>query len=85
MSIPTDETILDGITKILRDIFDDDTLVITPEFSRKDNALWDSMNHLNIVFAIEGKFHIKFSIVDIEEIQSVGDAIALIKNKLAKK
>ncbi len=77
----TDDALLADITDILRDVFDEDDLVVTPEFSRKDNELWDSMNHLNIVFALESKFRIKFGVVDIEEMQSVADIMNIVKKK----
>jgi acyl carrier protein len=80
----TDEALLNDITDIFRDLFDNDDLVITPEYSRKDNEDWDSMNHLNLIFALESKFKIKFGVVDIEEIQSVADIIRLVKKKTGK-
>ncbi len=84
MSTPTDAALLSEITDIMRDLFDDDALAITPAFSRKDNELWDSMNHLNLVFALESKYKIKFSIVDIEEMQSVGDIMKMVEKKTGK-
>ncbi len=80
----TDAALLSDITDILRDLFDDDDLVVTPAYSRQDNENWDSMNHLNIIFALESKFKIKFGVVDIEEIQNVGDIIRLVKKKTGK-
>jgi acyl carrier protein len=80
MPLPED-VLLTDITGILRDIFDEEDLVVTPAFSRQDDENWDSMNHLNIVFALESKYRIKFGVVDIEEIQTVGDMIRLIQKK----
>ena len=80
----TDEDLLDDIADILRDALDREDLAVTPEFSRKDNELWDSMTHLNIVFAIESKFKIKLGVVDIEEIQSVADIMRIVKQKTGK-
>jgi acyl carrier protein len=42
------------------------------------------MNHLNIIFALESKYRIKFGVVDIEEIQNVADIIRLVKKKTGK-
>jgi acyl carrier protein len=80
----TDDALLSDITDILRDLFEDDDLVITPEYSRQNNEHWDSMNHLNIIFALESKYRIKFGVVDIEEIQNVADIIRLVKKKTGK-
>ena len=80
----TDDALLSDITDILRDLFENDDLVVTPEYSRQNNEDWDSMNHLNIIFALESKYRIKFGVVDIEEIQSVADIIRLVKKKTGK-
>ncbi|MDB5394398.1 MAG: acyl carrier protein [Rhodospirillales bacterium] len=80
----TDDALLSDITDILRDMFEEDDLVVTAEYSRQNNEHWDSMNHLNIIFALESKYRIKFGVVDIEEIQNVGDLIRLVKKKTGK-
>jgi acyl carrier protein len=80
----TDDAILADVTDILRDLFENDDLVVTPEYSRQNNEDWDSMNHLNIIFALESKYKIKFGVVDIEEIQTVADIIRLVKKKTGR-
>jgi acyl carrier protein len=80
----TEDAILADVTDILRDLFENDELVVTPEYSRQNNEDWDSMNHLNIIFALESKYKIKFGVVDIEEIQTVADIIRLVKKKTGR-
>ena len=79
-----DAALLGDIAQIFQDVFDDETLAVTPAFSRVDNEMWDSMSHLNIIFGLENKFHIKFGVVDIEEIQSVADIMHLVARKTRK-
>jgi acyl carrier protein len=43
---------------------------------------WDSFNHINIVVAIEEKFHIKIRTAEVEEVKNVGELTALVKKKL---
>lgn len=73
---------LDNLTEIFQDIFQDDRLVLTRSMIRDDLPQWDSMNHLNILMALEMRYRIKFSLLEIEAAQSVGDILQMIRRKL---
>ncbi|HEV7369230.1 acyl carrier protein [Arenibaculum sp.] len=78
----TEQQIYDGITEILREVFDDDRLVATPELSARDVPEWDSFNQINVVVASELKFGVQFRSAEIEALNCVGDFAALIRSKL---
>ncbi len=80
----TTTNLLDEVATIFKELLDDETLAITPEFSRDDNPAWDSMTHLNIIFALEMKFGIKFGVADVEAIRSVADIIRLVQEKTSR-
>ena len=82
MTIIDEADHLDGLTEIFQDIFQDDGLIITRSMIRDDLPQWDSMNHLNILMALEMRYRIKFSLVEIEAAQSVGDILQMIRRKL---
>jgi acyl carrier protein len=46
---------------IFRDVFDDDTLVVTPDMSQKTFADWDSFHQVKLVIGIEEEFGAKLS------------------------
>jgi acyl carrier protein len=71
------------LTKILRDVFDNPTVVATPDLTAKDVPEWDSFNHINIVVAAEMQFGVKFRTSEIEELKNVGELAALIERKRA--
>jgi len=71
------------LTTICRDIFDDDTLVLTPGLTAADVPEWDSFNHINLVVAVESKFGIKFQTAELESMHTVGHFADLIQSKLA--
>jgi acyl carrier protein len=77
----SDSSIVDVITETFRDMFDDPTFTATPDLSRQDEPRWDSMNHLNLFFALEAKFGIKFGVAEIEAVQHVSDLIKLVQEK----
>ncbi len=78
-----DKKILEVLNEIFQDIFDDDSLAITAETNQDDIEEWDSLANINIVFAIEDEFDIKFDVDDITKMKSVAIIIDEIKKKLA--
>ena len=76
------EEIYAQLTAIFHDIFDDDTLVLTPELTAAQVPEWDSFNHINLIVAIEQRFKIKFQTAELEQLHSVGHLVALIETKL---
>ena len=79
------DQILHDLTGIFRDVFDDPALRLTPTTTAQDVPGWDSMNHITIVVAAERHFGIKVQTAEIEGLQNVGQFVALIESKLAKK
>ena len=77
------EDIYAQLTAIFRDVFDDETLVVTPELTAADVPEWDSFNHINLIVAIESRFKIKFQTAELEQLHSVGHLANLIAAKLA--
>jgi acyl carrier protein len=75
--------VYDTLTEILRDVFDNETVVATPELSARDVPEWDSFNHINVVAAAEMKFGVKFRTSEIETLRNIGDFVALIERKMA--
>ncbi|WP_213806467.1 acyl carrier protein [Granulicella sp. dw_53] len=71
------------LTEIFRDVFDDDTLVLTPSLTAADVQEWDSFNHINLIVAVEAGFNIKFQTAELESLQQVGHFADLIHQKLA--
>ncbi|MBI5807879.1 MAG: acyl carrier protein [Ignavibacteriales bacterium] len=45
---------------------------------------WDSLNHINIILAVEEKFGIKFKSRELLQLKCVGDLQKLVDSKLGK-
>ena len=71
------------LTAIFHDLFDDDTLVLTPSLTAAGVPEWDSFNHINLIVAIESLFGIKFQTAELESMHTVGHLADLIQSKLA--
>ena len=76
--------ILNTITSIMREVLELPTLEVTTETSAGDVDEWDSMTHIQIIAAIEGKFKVRFALGELQALKNVGDMIGLIEKKLNK-
>lgn len=43
---------------------------------------WDSLNHVNIILAVEKSFNVKFKSIEILRLKNVGDLQKLLDSKL---
>jgi acyl carrier protein len=77
------EDIYAQLTAIFHDLFDDDTLILTPDLTAAEVPEWDSFNHINLIVAIEAQFKIKFQTAELESLHTVGHLVDLIAIKLA--
>ncbi len=78
----TREELFDGVQDIFRDIFDEDDMVIEDKTSSDDIEDWDSLNHINLVSAIEKEFEIRFALGELMALKDVGAMIDLMVEKL---
>ena len=67
------------LTEIIEDVFDDDSIVVTPALSAKDVDGWDSLTHIRLILTVEKAFKVKFSTSEIGKMATVGDLATLIK------
>jgi acyl carrier protein len=81
----TREAILHAVTDIVRDVLDDDSVILADTTSATDVPGWDSFAHINIVVASEKKFGIRFRTHEMEQLHNVGEFISLIIEKNAGK
>lgn len=79
-----DTEILENITVIIRDVLELPDLKVTTDTSAEDVDEWDSMTHIQLIAAIEGKYKVRFALGELQALKNVGDMIELIKKKLNK-
>ncbi|MGA7792221.1 MAG: acyl carrier protein [Candidatus Acidiferrales bacterium] len=65
--------------EIFQDVFDEDSINLTPKLSAKDVDGWDSLTHIRLMLTVEKAFKIKLSAPEIGKLENVGDLVALIK------
>ena len=68
----------DHVQQVFRQVFEIEDLEIFPEMTAQDVEVWDSFNHLNLVFALEERFDIRFSTQDMAAMADVGGLFVLL-------
>ena len=79
------ENIYEKLGGILRDVFNDESIIISDSTSSKDIAGWDSLEHANLIASIEREFGIEFDFDEINKLKNIGEMVNIITNKLGKK
>jgi acyl carrier protein len=72
------EQVTERIQELFRDVFDNQSLVISESMSSSNLGTWDSLHHISLLVAIQNEFQIKFSLIEIQELQNVGSIIDLV-------
>ncbi len=75
--------ILQKLKKIFSLILKKKDLKLT--LSRANEKKWDSLNHVNIIIAIENEFKIKFNANEIENMNSLKKIENIIVRKIKKR
>lgn len=69
------------LTKVFREVFDDDTLVLSDEMTADDLDAWDSLSHVNLIIAVEIAFGIEFKHSEVQSFANVGELMNRIMEK----
>lgn len=70
--------IIKRLTDVFRDIFDDDSLVIGENTTSADIDDWDSIEHINLIGAVEDEFGMRFKMREVSGMKNVGEMIEII-------
>jgi acyl carrier protein len=74
-------SVFEQVRTVASDIFGIPADKITAESSPETIENWDSMQHLNLVLAVEEKFGVQLDPEDIEQMKNIG-AVAKLVEKL---
>lgn len=75
------ESIVEKLTVIFREVFANESLVITDELTANDVENWDSLSHMLLITEVENGFSIKFKLKELNKMHNVGDMIDIIFSK----
>ena len=78
----TRENIFGKLNLIFRDVFDDESINVTETTNSDDIEDWDSLEHINLVVAIEEEFKIKFEMNEVGKMKNVGEMVDVILSRI---
>lgn len=70
------QTILNTLTRILRDLLLDETITLSMTTTRAEIPDWDSFAYVNFMVAVEMEFGIRFSVAEVESFENVGQIVS---------
>lgn len=78
----TREEVFEKLNEIFRDFFDDDEIELTDETTADDIEDWDSLEHVNLIVAIEDWFDMKFTMGEVTTMKNVGAMVDIIMERI---
>jgi len=76
------QKLLNDVNKIFIDVLDNPDIVLTRETTADDVEEWDSLNHIQLVVAIEKFFKQRFTSKEIQSWKNVGEMCDTINSRL---
>ncbi len=75
------EEVFGILDEIFQDVFDDESIKVEEGTTAEDIEDWDSLEHINLVVAIEKKFGMKFTMGEVTGMKNVGEMIDIILDR----
>jgi len=78
----TREEVFEKLNEVFRDVFEEDDITVNDDTTADDIDGWDSLEHINLVNAVEQEFGVKFKMGEIVSMKNVGEMVTIIMSKL---
>jgi acyl carrier protein len=72
------------VNGVFRDIFDDGSITVEDKTTTDDIEDWDSLEHINLIVALEEEFEMKFTMGEVTGMKNVGEAVDIILERASK-
>ena len=77
------ENVRDALTTLMIEQFRNPALIVEDSTTAADVPGWDSLSHIDFLFAVEQRFGIALSTREVRNMKNVGALIDLITQKIA--
>ena len=78
----TREEVYEQLNEVFRDVFDDDSITVNDATTSNDIEEWDSLEHINLIAAVEQEFGMRFSMGQVVSMKNVGEMVAIILSQV---
>ena len=76
------EDVFERLNEVFREEFDDESITVCDSTTADDIDGWDSLEHIDLIAAVEDSFGVRFSMAEVTVMKNVGDMADLIIAKL---
>lgn len=76
--------VFDRLNRVFREVFDDETIRVTPKTTADDIDDWDSLEHITLIFAVEREFRMKFKMGEISSMKNVGEMARIVTERMKR-
>lgn len=74
--------IYERLNEVFQDVFDDESITVDENTTSADIKDWDSLEHINLIVAVENEFGIKFNMGEVTTMKNVGEMVKIIASRL---
>lgn len=74
--------IIEKLTAIFHEVFNDNSIVLNDEMTANDVDNWDSLTNMLMITKVEEEFGVKFKLKELNKLKKVGDLISIVDSKL---
>lgn len=78
----TRKDVFEQLNQVFRDVFDDEELVVDDSTTADDIEDWDSLEHINLMVAVEKQFGMKFNMGEVTTMKNVGEMVDIILKRI---
>ncbi len=78
------EEIYERLNHVFQDVFDDENIKVNENTTADDIEDWDSLEHINLVVAVEQEFGMKFNMSEVTTMKNVGDMAKIVQERKTK-
>lgn len=75
----SEQEIYERLNEVFRNVFDDDDIEVEAGTTADDIEDWDSLEHINLISAVEDEFGIRFKMGEVSSMKNVGEMVDIIK------
>ena len=70
------------LNEVFQDVFDDEDISVNDSTTADDIEDWDSLEHINLIVAVERAFGIKFTMGETTSMKNVGAMVDIIASRV---
>ena len=75
------DNLTERLNDVFRDVFDDDSICVSEKTTAADIEDWDSIEHINLIAAVEDEFSMTFKMKEVSSMKNVGEMMSVIKER----